>query len=100
MFKNTGVEYVCVPHSPSGSTFGGQIPLEAELQIGVSLHLGYWALNPGFLKEQPVLLTMIHLSDPLFEALWLFWLLRHYDSELMVTLLTQCAGTTGLRLRV
>lgn len=45
-------------------------PLELECyrQVWTSLH-GYWDLNSGALEEQQTLLTLSHLSRPLF-AFW------------------------------
>lgn len=39
-------------------------PLELELSIGLSLHVG-WELNPGPVQEQPMLLTAKPPLQPL-----------------------------------
>lgn len=49
---------------PKNFRRGHQIPLELEIQITVSHSIGAENLNPGFLEEQSVLLTISHLSGP------------------------------------
>ena len=67
--------YLCTVYMPGA--FRGQKrasdPLELELTVVVS-HYGCWESNPDPLQEQPVFLTLRHLSRPTyFQNICVFW---------------------------